>query len=144
MAANRWYPVRCDAAGRRICSLQMMVCGIAHVVVVAGIKVPLKPCHGRAEIHLSEVHDQIDGAATACALAPVDELCSGDGQRAMVGVPFGLVADITHSTVKEQHSLQRHGPHCSSTDTPVSRRHDGSRLAFSFGRSETQPFMGKT
>ena len=51
-----------------------------------------QPVEGIPKAEAMEVDEEIDGAATADALVPVDELGAGDGEDAPRGVPLVWVA----------------------------------------------------
>src|SRR5439155_18884524 len=57
-------------------------------------KVTFQPFERLAKAELSDVHDQIDGAAAADALVPVHELGPAQRQDPLIGVPLGWVVGI--------------------------------------------------
>ena len=56
-------------------------------------KALFQPLECLAKAHLPEVHDQIDGAASADALIPVHELGPGHRQDPLIGAPLGRVVE---------------------------------------------------
>jgi len=53
---------------------------MAHVV--------LQPFHGGREVHIGQVHDQVDRSTAAFDSLPIHELGTRERQRPLVRVPF--------------------------------------------------------
>ena len=72
---------------------------MAHVV--------LQPFHSGWEVHIGQVHDQVDRSTAALGALPVRELGASYRQSALCGMPFGLVTPIAHGAAENQHGLER-------------------------------------
>lgn len=96
----------------------------------------LEPLDRSPEVAAALVDHEIDSAATADSLIPVEEFCSSDGEDPLGGVPLLTVVLVPLGSEASEHVLERDGPDTVDRGPGVAEAH---RL--SFGLKLTQFFM---
>ena len=83
----------------------------------------LEPLDRGGDIHVPEVHYQVDRPATTFAAVPVEELGTRHRKRATLGPPTRLVVPITLGAPAAQHGFQRYRANRVGLLAKVARRH---------------------